>query len=118
MVIQVTSDNIEVSSSMQDLAKQKVEKLSKYFDNVPEELQRVRVVLNKGSADETFEANVELSIGGMIFVGRAQAFSLEAAIIEATGDVERQYVKDKSKRDDKDWDAAREMKRQPLDSTE
>ncbi len=118
MLIQVTSDNIEVSPSMQDLAKQKVEKLAKYFENVPQDLQRVRVVLNKGAADETFEANVELSLSGNVFVGRSQAFSLEAAIIDATGDVERQYVKEKSKRDDKDWDAARELKRQPLDSTE
>lgn len=117
MNLQVTSDNIEISPSMKELAKSKVSKFERYFSDVPSDLSQIRVVLNS-STEGNFEVSVELSLGKMEFYGKSADHTLETALIAAVDDVERQYVKEKEKREEKDWDEAREMKRYPIDEQE
>ena len=51
MQVQVTSDNLELTPSMQELANSKITKLSSRFEDTPEDLVSIRVVLNKSGAD-------------------------------------------------------------------
>ncbi len=117
MQLQVTSDNIEISPSMKVLSEEKLEKLGKHFVDTPEDLAQVRVVLNSG-VDNSFDVSVELKLGKTELYGKSNNFTLEAALIDAIADVERQYIKEKSIRESKDWEEARELKRFPIDEEE
>ncbi len=111
MIYQISSTNIEISDSMQELAKQKFGKIEHYFDHIPEDLRKVRIVMNKGSAVDTFEVVIDLDLGTQQFYGKAVNYALETAILDAVDDVKEQYLKDKAKNDSKEWEEAREAKR-------
>lgn len=96
---------------MQELAKQKFGKIEHYFDHIPEDLRKVRIVMNKGSAVDTFEVVIDLDLGTQQFYGKAVNYALETAILDAVDDVKEQYLKDKAKNDSKEWEEAREAKR-------
>lgn len=111
-MLQVTSSNIEISESMKTLAKDKLQKIEKFFDgDMNDDSHSYRVVLNKGSAEDTFEAKVELSWMSHVWVGDATDYTLESALVKAVEDVERQYKKDKAKKEHQGWEEKREMKR-------
>lgn len=111
MIYQTSSDNIDISPSMQALAKDKFSKIERFFTNVPEDLKKVRIVMNKGQAIDTFEVGIDLDLGSMSFYGKGVDFQLETALIAAVEDVKEQYLKDKDKKDSKEWTEAREAKR-------
>lgn len=115
MNVQITSDNIDISPSMQELAHSKLEKLKGHFADTNKELVSFRVVMNKGEEEDSFNAKIEMNLGKMQFIGDSTGYSLETALISAVEEVERQYVKEKSKRDSDGWEEAREMKRFPVD---
>ena len=108
MSLQITSDNIEITPSMTELAEKKVAKLLSKLKDVPKELQNIRLVLNKAPND-LFDVKAEVLVGGMKYFGESNDFSLETALIIALGDVQRQYIKEKSKREN--WDKQRDLKR-------
>ena len=109
MPYQVTSDNIEISPSMISLAEGKLARLEHLLKDIPDDLKSIRVVLNSGP-NETFIARVEASLRGRVYYGEGSGFTLENALIQAVENVDRQYVKEKSKKESEDWKAGRELK--------
>ena len=64
MAIQLTSDNIDVRPSMHELVKEKLKRMQSRLIDVPEDLQNIRVVLNKDSGETEFLAKIELYLNG------------------------------------------------------
>lgn len=110
MPLQVTSDNMEVTPSMKVLAEDKISKILNKLSDTPEDLIGVRVVLNKGDGEGTFDTKVELAIGGKMIVGEDTDFTLETSIIRAVDDTLRQYKKMKTKRTEEEWKGRRKIK--------
>lgn len=117
MIYQITSDNIELSESMQELAQSKVEKLERFFPNTDEDLVIARIVMNKGAKEDTFKAKLELEVAGKLYFGDEVDYSLESALIRATEEVEKQIEKARSE-DEKEWEKRREMKAAPPEESE
>ncbi|MBD3365879.1 hypothetical protein GF360_00890 [candidate division WWE3 bacterium] len=109
MIYQITSDNLKLSESMKTLAENKVSKLEKYFPNTDEDLVISRVVLNKGSEEDTFVSKVELEVAGKLYYGDETDYSMESAVIGAVEAIERQVEKERGKQE-RDWEKRREMK--------
>lgn len=110
MNIQITSDNIEITPSMKFLAHKKIDKiLSKLGKGTPEDLVDLRVVLNKGNEEKTFESKLVLHIGGFQIVGTGKDYTLETSLVEAVEDSLRRYKK-KTRQETKGWKKRREMK--------
>jgi ribosomal subunit interface protein len=117
MIYQITSDNLEMTESMKALAQNKVSKLERYFPNTDPDLIVTRVVLNKGSEEDTFHVKLELEVAGKLYYGDETEYTLEAAIIRAIEEVEKQMEKVRSQ-DEKDWEKRREMKQKSLEEEE
>ena len=107
---QITSDNLDVTSSMVFLAEQKLEKLIPHFTSFNQDSIKIRVVLNK-APNEKFETKVELVVDGSTFFADSTEFLLETALINAIETVERQFIKQRDKTTVENWDKAREVKR-------
>jgi len=100
-----------MTDSMKSLVDQKLPKLLKRIKtNTPEDLVDIRVVLNRGDAEGTFEVKIDLAMGGMRVVGKDHEYTLESAIVKAMDDTIRQFEKEKSKKDGTDWEKRRELK--------
>lgn len=110
MPLQVTSDNLEITPSMQNLAETKVSKIFKKLEDLPEDLVDIRVVLNKGEGEDTFVVKVQFDAGGKVVVGEDFEYNLESALIKAVDDALRQYEKDKDKKGSEEWKKRRGMK--------
>lgn len=110
MPLQVTSDNLEITPSMKALAEQKVSKILEKLSDYPDDLVDMRVVMNTGSAEGTFEAKVSLKTNGRTIVGEDFEYNLESALIKAVDDALRQYTKEKDKGDKEAWQERRDMK--------
>ena len=111
MQLQITSDNLELTESMQILAENKISKLSKYFEDSPNDHISIRIVLNKSGADDMFKTKIDMDVGKTDIYGDCADYSLESSLIGAVDDVLRQYKKMVDKRNEKDWNETREMKR-------
>ena len=109
MNIQVTSDNIDVSPSMIELAKLKLSRIDDRFPDVPEDAKEARVVMNV-LPDENFEVKMELIIDGKKYFSQHIDFSMETAVIETVEEIARQMEKEKSIIE-KEWEEKREIKR-------
>jgi ribosome-associated translation inhibitor RaiA len=118
MIYQLSSTNIELSPSMQELARQKFSKIEHYFSHVPQDLQKVRIVMNTGQAVDTFEVIIDLDLGTQKYYGKGINYGLETALLDAVEDVKEQYLKDKAKSEGKDWEEARDAKRFDPDQAE
>ena len=111
MNIQITSDNIQMTGSMKNLVEQKLPKLLKRIkSDTQEDLVDIRVVLNKGDAEGTFEVKIDLSMGTIHVVGKDYEYTLESAVVKAMEDTIRQFEKEKSKKDAADWNKRRKLK--------
>ena len=97
MQFQITSDNIEMSPSMMDLAHEKLSKLDKHLKDTQPDSKSVRVVLNSGP-EGTFFAKVEAEIKGNFLFAEEKGYTLEQALVNAVANVNRQYLKLKTKR--------------------
>jgi ribosomal subunit interface protein len=113
MNYQITSDNIEVSESMRELAKVKLSKLENRFKDVPEGSKSARIVMNTEPV-ERFGVKIELNIDGTMFFIDQKGFTLEACLITAVEELERQV--EKSKFGTAGWEDKRESKRFPTDT--
>jgi ribosome-associated translation inhibitor RaiA len=118
MNYQITSDNIEMSPSMQTLARQKMQKIENRLDNLPDNLKSARIVMNK-EKDGQFSAKIHLVIKGKEYIAEQTGFNLENALVEAVILIERDLQTDKIIQTEEDWKEAREAKRfDPADQTE
>lgn len=109
MIYQITSDNLKLTESMKTLAQEKASKLERYFPNTEPDLIIARIVLNKGSEEDTFTSKVELEAAGKLYYGEENNYSLESSLIRALEEVEKQMEKNRSQ-EEKDWEKRREMK--------
>ena len=98
-----------MTESMKTLAQNKVSKLERYFPNTDPDLIVSRVVLNKGSEEDTFHVKLELEVAGKLYYGEETDYTLEAAVVKSIEEVEKQMEKVRSK-NEKDWEKRREMK--------
>jgi ribosomal subunit interface protein len=109
MNLQVSSDNMEVTESMKELARQKMEKLERRWQDIPDDTKTVRVVLNKAPED-SFLAKIEVILNGEHFYTEESGFELETAIVEAVEELDRMYLKQKEKKQESDWQEIRDEK--------
>jgi len=117
MKYQITSDNIEISESMKDLAQEKFSKVEKRLTKSENENALVRIVLNKSSADDEFEVKIELSFLGKVYFASEKDFQMETALIKAVEQVERMRKKDDVSSTE-NWEKKRALKRRNIDRYE
>lgn len=108
---QIQSDNIEITPSMRVLAEQKLTVLESHLGDKELELAEIRVVMNKAHEQNMFLSKVEMSLYGKVFFGDCTDFSLETSLIKAVEGVDKQYLKEKEKSKDKNWEESRQAKR-------
>ena len=95
MQYQITSDNIEMSPSMETLTKEKFERLENRLANIEEGSKRARVVLNK-SPNNTFTVKANVVIKGRDYFSDETDFSLEGALIKTVEEIVHMLEKDKT----------------------
>ncbi len=95
MKYQITSDNIELSPSMEALAKEKFERLEKRTREEPEETKHVRMVLNS-APENMFTVKVKFHVGDREYFSDETDYSLEGALIKTVEEVWQMIEKDKS----------------------
>jgi ribosomal subunit interface protein len=110
MQYQITSDNIEMSPSMEALAHEKTKKLEQKVKNVPDDLKTLRVVMNSAPEDR-FEAKILFTVRKHEYYAEANEYTLESALVKAVDDLERMLEKDKDFTTEQSWEEAREAKR-------
>jgi ribosomal subunit interface protein len=108
MNYQISSDNMEVTESMKELAREKLSRIEERFDYIPEGSKSARVVMNTAPVEQ-FEVRVEINLDGNVFFTDETNYSLETALITAVEELDRQI--EKSKLGSEDWEKQREAKR-------
>lgn len=108
MKYQITSDNMQVTDSMRELAIEKLSKIDNRFMDIPEESKSARIVMNTAPVEQ-FEVRIELDLDGEHFFTDETNFTLETALVLAVEELDRQI--EKSKFGTKDWEDRREAKR-------
>ena len=93
MQYQITSDNIELSPSMEVLTKEKFERIESRVKHLPEGSCFARVVLNS-VPEEQFEAKVNLDLSGKEYFSDETAFTLENALVEVVEELLEMIEKD------------------------
>ena len=86
MNYQITSDNIDLTSSMIALAQEKFSKVEHRFSQNELENTLVRIVLNTAPVEE-FVVKIELNANGKQYFTERTGFSLENALIEAVKEI-------------------------------
>ncbi len=82
---------------MHELVKEKLKRMQSRLADVPEDLQNIRVVLNKGSEDAKFLAKIELHLKGKNLFAEEESYSIESALVTAVEKMDRQITKAKDK---------------------
>lgn len=118
MSSQITSDNLEITPSMQELANSKLAKLDAHISVTHEDSKFYRIVLNKSSEVDRFEVKLEVKVDGDVYFAEQTDFSLETALIKAVDEVDRQYLKNKDQTSSREQQSVREAKRLDLDEIE
>jgi len=98
MNYQITSDNIDLSSSMEALAREKFERLEKRTRDENEETKHARVVLNS-APDGKFLVKAKFHVGDKEYFSNETDFTLEGALIKIVEEIWQMMEKDKSIRE-------------------
>lgn len=93
MIYQITSDNIELSPSMETLTKSKFERIESRVKHFPEDAVFARIVLNS-APEEQFTVKAELEINGKKYFSDETEYSLEGAIIKTVEELLQMMEKD------------------------
>ncbi len=110
MSYQITSDNIDLSPSMTELAKEKLSRIEGHLPDYMVETSSFRVVMNT-SPVEQFSVKIEAVIHGKTFFADETRGTLESALVSATEDLDRQIERHLKKEKTDDWEKQREQKR-------
>ncbi len=94
MQYQITSDNMTVTPSMEELAREKFERVSKRFENIEEDAKFARVVLNTAPND-MFSVKANITINGKEYYSDETAYSLESALVTTVEEIVQMIEKDK-----------------------
>lgn len=108
MSFQITSDNIDLSESMKELAGQKLSHIENRLTDIPEDLKFIRVVLNKAPLDK-FQSKIEISAGGKKYFAEEIDFTLDTALINAVEEIGKQMDKVRTAQE-KMWQEKRKLK--------
>jgi putative sigma-54 modulation protein len=112
MQLDVTGKNIEVTDSLRDYIREKLDRITRHFDNVID----VHVVLSVEKHRHFAEVNVSAS--GAKLHADAEDKDMYAAVDEMADKIDRQVRKHKEKRQDRDQDRLRKAKEQPPEEPE
>lgn len=93
MNYQITSDNIELSPSMEVLTKDKFERVKKRAKHLPADACFARIVLNS-EPENMFSVKVDLDLNGKKYFSDETEFSLEAALIKVVEELLEMLEKD------------------------
>jgi ribosome-associated translation inhibitor RaiA len=93
MQYQITSDNIDLSPSMEALTKEKFERIESRIRHLPEGSCFARVVLNS-VPDDQFEVRVNLDLSGKEYFSDETAFTLENALVVVVEELLEMIEKD------------------------
>ena len=96
---------------MKVLAEQKLVPLLSHVKQRGRGEAEVRVVMNKSQEPDKMLAKIEVKIEGKTYFGDDSDYTLESALIRAVEEVDKQYLKDKDKSRERDYEKNREMKR-------
>ena len=80
MKYQITSDNIDLSPSMEALTKEKFERIENRTKDLPKDSCFARVVLNSVS-DGKFEVRTDLDLNGKKYFSDETSFTLENSLV-------------------------------------
>jgi len=96
---------------MKALAEQKLTPLLAHVEQRSREEADIRVVMDRSDDHDKLLVKVEATIEGKMYFGDETDFTLESALIGAVDEVDKQYLKDKEKTKERDWEKNRELKR-------
>ncbi len=94
---------------MKELTKQKMAKLERRWQDIPEENKSVRIVLNS-APEGTFLVKIEVNLNGERIYTEETGYELETALVGAVKELDRLYLKSKDKSREGDWEERREGK--------
>jgi ribosome-associated translation inhibitor RaiA len=109
MQYQITSDNIEMSPSMINLAHDKTKKLEGRLVDVPDDLKSFRIVMNSDK-DDQFNVKIHALIRGKEYFSQELGYTLEQALIQAVSNIDRDLQKDKIISTEEEWKETRDAK--------
>lgn len=98
MRYQITSDNIELTPSMEALAKEKFERLENRIRDFDEDSKHARIVLNT-APDGRFTAKASVKVGGREYFSDETDFSLEGALIKTVSEIFEMMEKEKTRQE-------------------
>ncbi len=93
MQYQITSDNIDLSPSMEALTKERFERIESRTKNLPEGSCFARVVLN-AVPDDRFEVRADLDLNGKKYFSDETSFTLENALVVVVEELLQMIEKD------------------------
>jgi len=93
MKYQISSDNMELTPSMETLTKEKFERIETRTKHVPEDSCFARIVLNSVPEDK-FYVKVNLDLSGKEYFSDEDDFTLEGALIKVVEELLEMMEKD------------------------
>jgi len=93
MQYQITSDNMQVTPSMETLAKQKFARIESRVKEIPEGSKSVRIVMNSAPTD-TFQVKIEINLNGKDYFSDETDYSLESALVKTVEELVVMLEKD------------------------
>jgi ribosome-associated translation inhibitor RaiA len=93
MQYQISSDNMEMTPSMESLAKQKFSRIENRIKHVPEGSKSARIVMNTAPT-EMFQVRVNLNINGKDYFSDETDYTLESALIKTVEELVVMMEKD------------------------
>jgi ribosome-associated translation inhibitor RaiA len=93
MKYQISSDNMELTPSMEILTKEKFERIESRSKHIPEDCCFTRVVLNS-APENKFYVKVNLDLSGKEYFSDEEDFTLEGALIKVVEELLEMMEKD------------------------
>ena len=95
MKYQITSDNIQISQSMKELATQKFEKVDKFLSYIDEGSKHVRIVMSSAAEEGKFIVKILLNANGKEYFTDETEYGLDLAMSKAVDEIIKMIKKDK-----------------------
>ena len=103
MQYQISSDNIDMSPSMEALTKEKFSRIESRLADMPEGSCSARIVLNT-APEGMFEVKIKLNASGKEYFSDETDYTLESALVRAVEEILIMMERDKDLRKRHDMD--------------
>jgi ribosomal subunit interface protein len=97
MQYQITSDNMQVSPSMEALTKEKFTRIEHRFKDLPDGSKSIRVVMNTAPED-MFTVRAEVNANGKVYFSDETDYTVEGALIKTVEELVKMIEKEKDKK--------------------